>query len=43
MTKKETLMLALETYEKVPTNATREFIGRVLTGIFKYNCSIDEI
>lgn len=40
---KETLETALNIFNQNPNNATREFIGRVLTGFFKVNTSISEI
>lgn len=40
---KGTLESALEIYIQNPTNATREFIGRVLTGFFKIKSPINEI
>lgn len=40
---KETLELALDVFNQNPTNATREFIGRVLTGFFKVNAPISEV
>ena len=40
---KDLLKTALITWRANPTAQTREFIGRVLTGIFKFNCAIDEI
>ena len=38
-----TLNLALEVWHQNPCAQTREFIGRVLTGIFKFNCAVDEV
>ena len=40
---KRTFDKALEVWNQNPTPATREFIGRVLSGIFHFNCSINEI
>lgn len=40
---KELLEQALDLWRKDSTPATREFIGRVLTGFFKFNTSIDKI
>ncbi len=40
---KELLRTALITWRANPTSQTREFIGRVLTGIFKFNCAVDEV
>lgn len=40
---KGTLESALYVYNQNPNNATREFIGRVLTGFFKINAPISEI
>ena len=39
----ETLNLALDVWNQNPCIQAREFIGRVLTGIYRYNCAIDEI
>ncbi len=40
---KNTLEVALNTWRANPTAQTREFIGRVLSGIFKHNCPVNEI
>lgn len=40
---KGTLESALEVWKKNPTPATREFIGRVLTGIFKSKLAINQM
>lgn len=40
---KGTLKSALDVFNQNPTNATREFIGRVLTGFFKVNAPISEV
>ena len=40
---KGTLESALEVWKKLPTPATREFIGRVLTGMFKSTLPISQV
>lgn len=40
---KHTLEVALTTWRANPTAQTREFIGRVLSGIFKYNCAVNQV
>lgn len=40
---KDLLKTALITWRANPTAQTREFIGRVLTGIFKFNYAVNEI
>ena len=40
---KNTLEVALTTWRANPTAQTREFIGRVLSGIFKFSCPVNEV
>lgn len=40
---KSTIELALSVFRNNPTPATREFVGRVLTGIHKLSVSVDKI
>ena len=40
---KRTLEIALANWRKTPNARTREFIGRVLTGIFKNSLPINKI
>ena len=37
------MKLALKIWRKTPDASTREFISRVLTGIFKFSGSVNEI
>lgn len=37
------MKLALKIWRKTPDASTREFIGRVLTRIYKFDGSVDEI